>query len=96
MQATGTILTTIVGDHTRIITVKFAQNIQSSFNGENTVKSVLSSHTREAQKVAAKGRWLLNRGEYQCFNIWEQFVCLLKTGCCLIEVTANTGLTVCK
>ena len=29
-----------------------------------TVKPVLSSHTREAQKVAAYGRWL-NRGEYQ-------------------------------
>ena len=32
-------------------------------------------------KVAAKGRWLLNRGKYQykC-NIWEHFVWLLKTG----------------
>ena len=61
----------------------------------NTVTPVLSSHTREAQKVAASGRWLLTRGEYQYkFNIWEHFVWLLKTGCCLIEVTANTGLTV--
>jgi len=51
---------------------------------------------KEAQKVAAEGRWLLNRGYYQYkFNIWEYFVWLLKTGCCLIEVTANTGLTVC-
>jgi len=42
---------------------------------------VLSSHTREAQKVAAKGRWLLNRGEYQYkINVWEHFVWLLKTG----------------
>ena len=57
---------------------------------------MLSSHTREAQKMAALGRWLLNRGEYQYkFNIWEHFVWLLRTGCCLIEVTANTGLTVC-
>jgi len=38
---------------------------------------------------------LLNRSEYQYkFNNWEHFVWLLKTGCCLIEVTANTGLTV--
>ena len=27
-------------------------------------------------------------------STWEYFVWLLKTGCCLIEVTANTGLTV--
>jgi len=26
--------------------------------------------------------------------MWEHFVWLLKTGCCLIEVTTNTGLTV--
>ena len=46
-----------------------------------TVKPVLNSHTREAQKVAAKGRWLLNRVEYQYkINIWEHFVWLLKTG----------------
>jgi len=36
-----------------------------------------------------------NRGEYQYkFNIWEHLVWLLKTGCCLIEVTTNTGSTV--
>ena len=65
-----------------------------SFNS-TTVKPALSSHTRKAQKVAAYSRWLLNRGEYQYkFNVWEHFVWLLKTGCCLIEVTANTGLTV--
>jgi len=47
----------------------------------STVKPVLSSHTREAQKVAAKGRWLLNRGEYQYkISVWEHFVWLLKTG----------------
>jgi len=60
-----------------------------------TFKPVLSSHTREAQNVAALGRWLLNRGEYQYqFYSWEHFVWLLKTGCCLIGVTAYTGLTV--
>jgi len=76
---------------------------------------VLGSHTREAQKVAAYDRWLLNGGEYQYkINIWEHFDWLLKTGwllnrgdrqhrfdClrqvgCLKEVTANTGLTVCR
>ena len=62
-----------------------------------TVKPVLSSHTREAQKVAAYGRWLLNRGEYQYkFNIWEHFVCLLKTGWCLIEVTTNRFDCICN
>jgi len=40
-----------------------------------TVKHVLSSHTREAQNVAAEGRWLLNRGEYQYkINVWEHFL----------------------
>jgi len=48
---------------------------------KTTVKPLLSSHTREAQKVAAQGRWLLNRGEYQYkINIWEHFDWLLKTG----------------
>jgi len=56
---------------------------------------VLSSYTGEVESMAAKGRWLLNRGENKYkFNIWEHFVWLLKTGCCLIEVTAKTGLTV--
>jgi len=69
--------------------------VSSLWLDKHTVKPVLSSHTREAQKVAALGRWLLNRGEYQYkFNIWEHFVWLLKTGCCLREVTTNTGLTV--
>jgi len=46
-----------------------------------TVIPVLNSHTREAQKVAAYGRWLLNRGEHQYkINIWEHFDWLLKTG----------------
>jgi len=47
---------------------------------------VLSSHTEEAQKVAAYGRWLLNRGEYQHkVKVWEHFVLLLKT-CWLINI----------
>jgi len=42
---------------------------------------VVISHTRETQKVAAEGRWLLNKGEYQYeINVWEHFVWLLKTG----------------
>jgi len=59
-----------------------------------TVKPVLSSHTREAQKVAAKGRSLLTGGKYQYkIKVWEHSVWLQQVGC-LIEVTATTGLTV--
>jgi len=36
---------------------------------------------REAQKVAAYGRWLLSGGEYQYkIKVWEHSVWLLKTG----------------
>jgi len=46
-----------------------------------TVKLVLSSHSRVAQKVAALGRWLLSGGEYQYkIKVWEHSVWLLKTG----------------
>jgi len=31
----------------------------------STVKPVSSSHQREAQKMAALGKWLLDRGAYQ-------------------------------
>jgi len=42
---------------------------------------VLRSHWREAQKVAAFGRWLFIEGEYQYkIKIWEHLVWLLKTG----------------
>ena len=59
-----------------------------------TVKPVFSSHTREAQK------WLLKAGSYLTeMNISTHvtfgkklFVCLGQVDC-LIEVTANTGLT---
>jgi len=45
----------------------------------NTVKPVLGA--REAQKVAAYGRWLLSGGEYQYkIKVWEHSVWLLKTG----------------
>jgi len=40
---------------------------------------VLSSQSREAQKVAALGRWLLSGGEYQN-QVWEHSVWLFKTG----------------
>ena len=46
-----------------------------------TVKPVLSSHPREAQKVAAEGRWLLSSGEYQYkINVWEHSVWLHNKG----------------
>ena len=35
MQPTGTIWTTLVGDHPGIIPVKFVQNPMSGFRGEN-------------------------------------------------------------
>jgi len=55
--------------------------VQCDLDIQCTVKSVLGSHTMEAQKVAAYGRWLLHRGEYQYkINIWEHFDWLLKTG----------------
>jgi len=42
---------------------------------------VLSSHSKEAQKVAAYGRWLLSAGDYQYkIKVWAHFVWLLKTG----------------
>jgi len=42
---------------------------------------VLSSHPKEAQKVAAYGRWLLIEGEDQYkIKVWEHSVWLLKTG----------------
>jgi len=67
----------------------------------STVKPVLGSHTREAQKVAAQGRWLLKAGG--CLikvNISTKLTfgnifigCFRQIGC-LIEVNVNTGLTV--
>ena len=33
-----------------------------AFCDGNTVEPVISSHSREAKKLAAKGRWLLNAG----------------------------------
>jgi len=46
-----------------------------------TIKPVLGSHPREAQKVAAYGRWLLSGGEYQYkIYVWERSVLVLKTG----------------
>jgi len=61
----------------------------------NTVKPVFSSHTRETQKVAAKGRWLLTGVNISTKLMFGNilFGCLRQVGC-LIEVTANTGLTV--
>jgi len=35
MQPTGTVWTTLVGDHPRIIPVKFGQNPMSGFRGED-------------------------------------------------------------
>jgi len=46
-----------------------------------TVKPVLSSHPREAKKMASYGKWLFNGGEYQNkIKVWEHSVWLLKTG----------------
>ena len=53
-----------------------------------SVKGVLSSHSSEAQTVAAEGRWLLRGGKYLYkIKVREHFVWLLK-------VTTNTGMTV--
>ena len=56
--------------------------VQRDLDIQCTVKSVcVRQPQREAQKAAAYGRWLLNRGEYQYkINIWEHFDWLLKTG----------------
>jgi len=60
-----------------------------------TVKPVLSSHLREAQKWSLKaGAFLMEvniRTKLKFGNIL--YGCLRQVGC-LIEVTANTGLTV--
>jgi len=71
----------------------FQANLGPEFG--HTVKPVLSSHPREAHKVAAYGRWLLNRGEYQYkIKVWEHSVWLLKRQVgWLIQVTANSSLT---
>jgi len=42
---------------------------------------VLRSNPSEAQKVAALGKWLFIKGEYQYkIKVWEHLVWLLKTG----------------
>ena len=42
---------------------------------------VLSSHPREAQKLATYGRWLHSGGEYQYkIKVWEKSLWLLRTG----------------
>lgn len=59
------------------------------------VKPVLSSQPDDAQKEAAKGKWLLNRGLNETkLAFMVIFVCLLKAGGCLIKVTTYTGSTV--
>ena len=61
----------------------------------STVNPVLNSHTREAQKWLLKAGGCLN--ELNISTNWKfgniLFGCLKQVGC-LIEVTANTGLTV--
>ena len=48
-----------------------------------TVEPVLSSHSREAKNLAAKGRWLFNAGKnYKEMLIWDNSKWLLNTGGC--------------
>lgn len=62
---------------------------------KNYREPVLSGRSRDCKKMIFKCGWLLNRGQFTIkMETRSSYDWPLKADCCVIEVTANTGLSV--
>ena len=57
MQLTETVWTILVGDHPRIIPVKFGQNPMSGLRGEDVKVKLLTDGRKHAQTIDIVLRW---------------------------------------